>query len=155
MKKCLPLFIMVLCIALSKISLAQDFDNPGKYMEVISKQQENVSKRYMSYKSASAHGKREKKVENLQGFHGKGGVADANRIGRHYGFDCSREQVFVRGHLTPEIAIGENADEFVARVHDREATGLGFGHHEQGFFDGQIFVGDCIAFASAHDFADA
>lgn len=65
MKKFLPLFFIVVC-AVSNTAWAQDFDNPGKYMDVISKQQENVSKRYMSYKSASAHGKREKKVENLR-----------------------------------------------------------------------------------------
>jgi len=66
MKKCLPLFFMIAFTSFGNASLAQDFDNPGKYMEVISKQQENVSKRYMSYKSASAHGKREKKVEILR-----------------------------------------------------------------------------------------
>ncbi|MCY7292480.1 MAG: hypothetical protein LH615_09910, partial [Ferruginibacter sp.] len=66
MKKCLPLFFMIVFTSLGNASLAQDFENPGKYMEVISKQQENVSKRYMSYKSASAHGKREKKVEILR-----------------------------------------------------------------------------------------
>ena len=45
---------------------AQDFDTPVKYMDVISKQQENISKRYMAYTSASAHGKREKKVDALR-----------------------------------------------------------------------------------------
>ena len=66
MKTFLRLFYVVAFVSFSEISLAQEFDNPGKYMDVISKQQENVSKRYMSYKSASAHGKREKKVENLR-----------------------------------------------------------------------------------------
>lgn len=46
--------------------LAQNYDNPVEYMDVISKQSVNVSKRYMSYTSASAHGKRAKKVESLR-----------------------------------------------------------------------------------------
>ncbi len=66
MKIFLRLFFIVAFASFNKISWAQDFDNPGTYMHVISKQQENVSKRYMAYKSASAHGKREKKVENLR-----------------------------------------------------------------------------------------
>lgn len=66
MKSFLPLIIFLSFISLSNQSFAQDYDNPGQYMDVIGKQQENVSKRYMSYKSASAHGKREKKVENLR-----------------------------------------------------------------------------------------
>lgn len=66
MKIFLRLFFIAAFGSFSTILLAQDFDSPGKYMEVISKQQENVSKRYMSYTSASAHGKREKKVENLR-----------------------------------------------------------------------------------------
>ena len=46
--------------------LAQDYDNPLNYMQAITKQQENISKKYMAYTSASAHGKREKKVEKLR-----------------------------------------------------------------------------------------
>ena len=61
-----PFFFIVVFASMTGKCYAQDFDNPGQYMELISKQQENVSKRYMSYKSASAHGKREKKVENLR-----------------------------------------------------------------------------------------
>ena len=45
---------------------AQNYDNPGDYMDAITKQQENISKKFMSYASASAHGKRAKKVENLR-----------------------------------------------------------------------------------------
>ncbi len=60
----LPVFLFMLFIA--KAVCAQDFDSPLKYMEAISAQQENVSKRYMAYTSASAHGKREKKVDKLR-----------------------------------------------------------------------------------------
>ncbi len=35
-------------------------------MDDISKQQNNISKKFMSYASASAHGKRARKVENLR-----------------------------------------------------------------------------------------
>ncbi len=56
------LFFLSICI----FGFAQDFDNPGEYMGFISKQQENISKKFMSYTSASAHGKREKKVEALR-----------------------------------------------------------------------------------------
>ncbi len=45
---------------------SQDFENPGAYMEFIYKQREGISKKYMSYSSASAHGKRARKVENLR-----------------------------------------------------------------------------------------
>ena len=45
---------------------AQNFDNAGEYMGYISQQQENTSKKFMSYASASAHGKKARKVENLR-----------------------------------------------------------------------------------------
>jgi hypothetical protein len=45
---------------------AQDYDNPVEYMNAISKQRENVSKKFMAYVSASAHNKKEKKVEALR-----------------------------------------------------------------------------------------
>lgn len=45
---------------------AQDYDNPGVYMSEISKQRENVSKKFMIYASAAAHGKKAKKIENLR-----------------------------------------------------------------------------------------
>jgi hypothetical protein len=57
---------ILLFLSICTFGLAQNFDNPGEYMSFISKQQENISKKYMSYTSASAHGKREKKVEALR-----------------------------------------------------------------------------------------
>ena len=45
---------------------AQDYENAGAYMDGISKQQENISKKFLAYVSASAHGKRAGKVENLR-----------------------------------------------------------------------------------------
>ena len=45
---------------------AQDFSNAGSYMDFISKQRKGISEKYMSYASASAHGKRARKVENLR-----------------------------------------------------------------------------------------
>ena len=54
------LFFLQLAVA------AQDYDNPVEYLSAISKQRENVSKKFMAYVSASAHRKREKKVEALR-----------------------------------------------------------------------------------------
>lgn len=45
---------------------AQDFTNAGEYMSYLGKQQEDISKKFMSYASASAHGKKARKVENLR-----------------------------------------------------------------------------------------
>ena len=66
MKFLLPFFIFSTFLSSSLYIQAQDIDTPVKYMDVISKQQENISKRYMAYTSASAHGKREKKVDALR-----------------------------------------------------------------------------------------
>jgi hypothetical protein len=45
---------------------AQDYETASSYMDVMGKQQENISKKFLAYVSASAHGKRAKKVENLR-----------------------------------------------------------------------------------------
>jgi hypothetical protein len=45
---------------------AQDYDNAVEYLNAIGIQRENVSKKFMAYVSASAHGKKEKKVEALR-----------------------------------------------------------------------------------------
>ncbi len=45
---------------------AQDFENPGEYMVYIGKQHENISKKYMAYSSAAAHGKKARKIENVR-----------------------------------------------------------------------------------------
>ncbi|MGG9964601.1 LIC11966 family surface protein [Ferruginibacter sp. SUN106] len=60
------LFTLIILLALSTVGFAQNFDNAGDYMSYIGKQQENISKKYLSYTSASAHGKKEKKVEALR-----------------------------------------------------------------------------------------
>jgi hypothetical protein len=66
MKRILLMMMVAICMLASYQSFAQDYDTPVKYMEAISIQRENVSKRYMAYTSASAHGKREKKVQSLR-----------------------------------------------------------------------------------------
>ncbi|MES2848240.1 MAG: hypothetical protein V4685_04250 [Bacteroidota bacterium] len=45
---------------------AQNFENAGEYMQYISTQQINVTKKFLSYNSAASHGKRAKKVEKLR-----------------------------------------------------------------------------------------
>jgi hypothetical protein len=64
MKKFLPLALLLLTLAGK--SFAQDFDTPGAYMSFINKQHENISKKFMAYASASAHGKKARKVENIR-----------------------------------------------------------------------------------------
>ena len=66
MKHFLPAIFVSFCLLLAGSSLAQNFDNAGEYMSYVSKQQENITKRFMSYASASAHGKKAGKVENLR-----------------------------------------------------------------------------------------
>lgn len=45
---------------------AQDFADPGVYMSYISKQHQTIAKRFLAYNSASSHGKKEKKIEELK-----------------------------------------------------------------------------------------
>ena len=66
MNKLYLVLFTVLLVSTSQSAVSQDYDSPVGYMEVISKQQENISKKFLSYISASAHGKRAKKVENLR-----------------------------------------------------------------------------------------
>ncbi len=63
MKKKFLLFALVLFIHFAQ---AQNFDNPGEYIGYIGKQQEGITKKYLSYVSAFAHGKRAKKIESLR-----------------------------------------------------------------------------------------
>ena len=66
MKQLLPFLLFIISFSVIKKLSAQNFENPGEYMSFISKQQTNVSKKFMSYTSASAHGKKARKVENLR-----------------------------------------------------------------------------------------
>ncbi len=66
MKQFLTLISLVTLGLFFSKSYAQDYNSPVEYMSAISKQQENVSKKYMAYTSASAHGKRERKVQSLR-----------------------------------------------------------------------------------------
>ena len=67
MKQFLLLASMAFLLLFSQsVLVAQDLEKPGEYMDFISKQQENISKKFMSYASASAHGKRAKKIESLR-----------------------------------------------------------------------------------------
>ncbi len=59
------LFLALLLTTFAKLS-AQDLDNPLEYMSHISKQHMNISKKFLAYASASAHGKKDKKVESLR-----------------------------------------------------------------------------------------
>ncbi|MDB5202709.1 MAG: hypothetical protein JWQ27_2118 [Ferruginibacter sp.] len=66
MRQFLHLAAGLICLLGSTKLAAQNLENPVEYMNFISKQQENISKKFMSYTSAAAHGKRAKKVESLR-----------------------------------------------------------------------------------------
>ena len=66
MKYFLSIIFTVIILFSAATIFAQDIENPGGYMDFISNQQQNISKKFMSYISASAHGKRARKVENLR-----------------------------------------------------------------------------------------
>lgn len=66
MNKILPMLAALFFTAVCHQAHAQNFDNPGEYMQFISKQDMEVSKKYLAYNSASAHGKRQRKVEALR-----------------------------------------------------------------------------------------
>ena len=66
-----------------------------------------------------------------------------------FSYDAMKSQV-AAGNSEIQIAA---AGEFAARIHDREATGLGLCHHQQRFFYRKLFPGDGVAVAAAHDVA--
>lgn len=56
----------LLCISFTKTTSAQSGDDPGAYMNSISKAQMEMNQKYMAYLSASAHSKRKRKIEKLR-----------------------------------------------------------------------------------------
>ena len=66
MKRFLPLALLLAFVTNLQPAFAQNFDSPVEYMAFISKQHENISKKFMAYASASAHGKKARKVENIR-----------------------------------------------------------------------------------------
>jgi hypothetical protein len=94
-------------------------------------------------------------VEDGEGVGGEGGIFDADGVGGHDFGEGAAEDGGVGGHVAAEVAIGEDAGEFSAFVHDAEGAGFGAGHDEERFFDRDGFGGDRVAIAGAHDVADA
>jgi len=66
MKPFYKLILSVFILAVSNTAKTQNLENAGEYMSYISLQNENISKKFLSYASASAHGKRARKVESLR-----------------------------------------------------------------------------------------
>jgi len=66
MKKKFYLLTLLLILFAAPLLQAQNLDNAGEYMNAIGNQRESISKKFMSYVSAAAHGKRARKVENLR-----------------------------------------------------------------------------------------
>lgn len=64
MKQLFLISVTLFCLEFT--GTAQDYENPVEYLGAISTQRENVSKKFMAYVSASAHKKKEKKVEALR-----------------------------------------------------------------------------------------
>lgn len=59
-------YLFLFFALITHLSQAQDFSTPVGHLQHISTQMENINKKYLGYVSASAHGKREKKVEALR-----------------------------------------------------------------------------------------
>lgn len=66
MKNAFTLFLLSVCLVYTVEGNAQNFEDAGGYMQHISTQHSNISKRFLSYNSAVSHGKRAKKVEKLR-----------------------------------------------------------------------------------------
>ena len=60
------LFALLGLFFFSFAASAQDMDNPGTYMDAISKARGDMDAKYMQYISAAAHGRRARKVEKLR-----------------------------------------------------------------------------------------
>lgn len=60
------ILLLSILVAGRNNSMAQDYDDPGAYLGVINQQSENIAKKFLRYTSAVAHGKREKKIEDLR-----------------------------------------------------------------------------------------
>src|ERR1700722_17000030 len=58
--------LLALLIFVAFSTQAQTFDDPVSYMAYISKQNENVSKKFLSYTSAASHGRGARKVDKLR-----------------------------------------------------------------------------------------
>ncbi|MFP5041722.1 hypothetical protein [Parasediminibacterium sp. JCM 36343] len=60
------LLIVAFFVVKNALVMAQDVETPVAYMNSITKVQEDMNKKYLAYVSASAHGKRLRKVEKLR-----------------------------------------------------------------------------------------
>ena len=56
------LFLLLIC-ACSACAIAQDFSNPGEYLDYIGKKNRELTVKYLSYLSASSHGKSARKID--------------------------------------------------------------------------------------------
>src|ERR1700739_3001187 len=58
--------VTTVLLACTKISTAQDFNNPGEYMSAINNAHVEMNKKYMAYMSAAAHIHRKRKIEKMR-----------------------------------------------------------------------------------------
>ena len=63
MKHLLSIAAMMSVLLITRTAVAQDFDDPSLYLSFISKNQREVSVKYLSYMSAASHGRSMRKVE--------------------------------------------------------------------------------------------
>ncbi len=66
MKRLFTCTAIAACTLFSVTTTAQDLESAGGYMQYVSTQHDNVTKKFLNYNSAAAHGKRAKKVEKLR-----------------------------------------------------------------------------------------
>jgi hypothetical protein len=63
----MKLKLLIACVLVaSKLLVAQDLSMPGAYMNALSNAHKEMDQKYMAYTSATAHGKRARKVEKLR-----------------------------------------------------------------------------------------
>ena len=60
------LYALIFLLVISFSVKSQDYTQAVEYMKAINVQHENISKKFMAYTSASAHGKKARKVEHLR-----------------------------------------------------------------------------------------
>lgn len=66
MKKLFVTTVVITCTFFACNVMAQNLENAVEYMQYISVQQDNITKKFLSYNSAVSHGKRARKVEKLR-----------------------------------------------------------------------------------------
>ncbi len=63
---CIPLFVLTIFMSCSLATYSQTLDNPGEYMDAITRARGDMDAKYMQYLSVAAHGRGARKVEKVR-----------------------------------------------------------------------------------------